>query len=169
MWGCCADSSSDDDERNTSITLLLPFADAFVAPAFLSDLTELDELVVAQSCRFALDNFTVAQQDWPEHHLLVPSPTRLLAPAPSLGPGRALGPQLGWTRILVAVLLLPAGLLKVPLRPERSRLTCCLGGSLVLLRALVDAGPCAPVVRPTARRAPSFVAHAERPLFFQVT
>ena len=34
-----------------------------VAPvALLSHLSELDELVVALSCRFALDIFTVAQQ-----------------------------------------------------------------------------------------------------------
>ena len=61
MWACCADSSSDD----TGNTFLLLFADAFIAPALLSDLSELDELVVALSCRFALDIFTVARQDWP--------------------------------------------------------------------------------------------------------
>ena len=57
MWACCADSPSDDDEHNTDHTLLLLFADAFTAPALLS---ELDELTAALSCRFALVIFTVA-------------------------------------------------------------------------------------------------------------
>ena len=65
MWACCADSSSDDDEHNTSNTLLLLFADAFVAPALLANLSEVDELMVALSCRFALDIFTIAQVDRP--------------------------------------------------------------------------------------------------------
>ena len=65
MWACCADSSSDDDEHNTRNTSLLLFADAFVAPALLADLREVDELMVALSCRFSLDIFTIAQQDWP--------------------------------------------------------------------------------------------------------
>ena len=65
MWSCCADSSSNDDEHNTSNTLLLVFAGAFVAPALLADLRELDELMVALPCRFALDIFTIAEQDWP--------------------------------------------------------------------------------------------------------
>ena len=63
MWACCADSSSDDDEHNTSNTLLLLCADALVAPALLADFSEVDELMVALSCRFALDIFTNAQQD----------------------------------------------------------------------------------------------------------
>ena len=63
MWACCADSLSDKDEHNTSNTLLLLFAEAFVAPALLSDLREVDELMVALSCRFTLDMFTIAQQD----------------------------------------------------------------------------------------------------------
>ena len=66
MWACCADSASDDDEYNTSNTLLLLFANALVAPALLADLRELDELVVAFSCWFALDIFTIAQQDRPD-------------------------------------------------------------------------------------------------------
>ena len=49
----------------TMSTLLL-FADALVAPALLADLRELDELMVALSCRFALDIFTIAQQDRPD-------------------------------------------------------------------------------------------------------
>ena len=53
---------SDDDEHNTGHTLLLLVADAFTAPALLSHLSELDELMVALSCRFVLDIFTVAQQ-----------------------------------------------------------------------------------------------------------
>ena len=56
-----------DDEHNTGNTLLLLFADAFVAPALLADLSEVDELMVALSCRFALDIFTIAQQDRPDH------------------------------------------------------------------------------------------------------
>ena len=72
MWACCADSSSDDDDHNTSNTLLLLFADSFVAPALLEDFSEVDELMVALSCRFALDIFNIAQQDWsrPEPDLL---------------------------------------------------------------------------------------------------
>ena len=61
MWACCADSSSDDDDHNTSNTLLLLFADAFVAPGLLADLSEVDELTVALSCRFALDILTIAR------------------------------------------------------------------------------------------------------------
>ena len=78
MWACCADSPSDDDEHNTGNTLLLLFADAFVAPTLLSDHSELDELTVALTCRFALDNFTVAQQDGPrpEPDLLAHDPGR---------------------------------------------------------------------------------------------
>ena len=79
MWACCADSSSDDDEHNTSDTLPLLFAEAFVAPALLADLSEVDELMVASSCRFALDIFTVAQQDRPrpEPDLSRPRPENL--------------------------------------------------------------------------------------------
>ena len=65
MWACCADSSSDDDEHNACNTLLLLFADALVAPALLADLSEVDEFMAALSCRFALDIFTIAQQDRP--------------------------------------------------------------------------------------------------------
>ena len=65
MWVCCADSSSDDDEHNTGHTLLRLFADAFTAPALLSHLAELDELMVALSCRFAVDTVTIALQDRP--------------------------------------------------------------------------------------------------------
>ena len=65
----------------------------------------------------------------------------------------ALGRQHGWTGILVAFPLLPAGLLKELLS---QKLTFFLCGSLVLLRALAgtcdfDAGPRAPGVRPTVR------------------
>ena len=60
----------------TPATPLLLFADAFTAPALLSHLSELDELTVALSCRFALDIFTVAQQyqPLPESDLLVHDP-----------------------------------------------------------------------------------------------
>ena len=45
----------------TSNTLLLLFADAFVAPGLLADFSEVDELTVALSCRFALDILTIAR------------------------------------------------------------------------------------------------------------
>ena len=45
--------------------MLLLFADALVAPALLADLREFDELMVASSRRFALDIFTIVQQDQP--------------------------------------------------------------------------------------------------------
>ena len=67
MWACCADYSSDDDDHNTSNTLLLLCADAFIAPALFVGLSYVDELMVALSCRFALEIFTVAQQDRPFH------------------------------------------------------------------------------------------------------
>ena len=43
-----------NDEHNTGHNLLLLFADAFTAPALISHLSELDELMVALSCLFAL-------------------------------------------------------------------------------------------------------------------
>ena len=57
--------SSDDDEHNTSNSLLLQCAHALFAPVLLSSLSEADELVVALWCRFALDVFTIVQQDFP--------------------------------------------------------------------------------------------------------
>ena len=77
--------------------------------ALLSHLSELEELMVALSCRFALDIFTVAQQyqppapDLPAHD-----------PGHDFCPGQALSRQHGWTCIIVAFLLLHACLLKVP-------------------------------------------------------
>ena len=50
--------SFDDDEHNTSNKLLLSWA-----PVLLSGLTELDELATALSCRFALDIWTIMQQE----------------------------------------------------------------------------------------------------------
>ena len=144
LWACCADSSSDDDEHNTH-TLLLLFADAFTAPALLSHLLELDELMVALSCWFAVDIFTVAQY--------------LPLPAPDLPGSRPRARFLGcesrprqYSQPSARVdahprrLPLTAGLLKGSPQPGRSWLICCLGGSLVLLRAHVgtwdvDAGP----------------------------
>ena len=64
MWSCCEDTSSDDDEHNTDNTLLLLVADALIAPVLLSGLSDVDELMVALGCRFALDLFSVAQHDW---------------------------------------------------------------------------------------------------------
>ena len=55
MWACCADTSSDDGEHNTSNTLLLLFADALIAPVLLTGLSDVDELMVALGCMFALD------------------------------------------------------------------------------------------------------------------
>ena len=49
--------------HNTDNTLLLLFADACIAPALLAGLCEVDELMIALGCRFALDIFTIAQQD----------------------------------------------------------------------------------------------------------
>ena len=51
----CCDDTSDHDEHNTDNTQLLLFADAFVAPALLVCLSEVDELLIALDCRFALD------------------------------------------------------------------------------------------------------------------
>ena len=65
MWASCDDTSSDDDEHNTSNTLLLLFADALTVPVLLTGLSDVDELMVALQRRFALDIFTIAQQDWP--------------------------------------------------------------------------------------------------------
>ena len=78
MWACRGDSPSDDyDEHNTDSTLLLSFVDALVAPVAV-DLPELNELMAALSCRFALDIVTVAQQDRPhlEPDLLAHDPGR---------------------------------------------------------------------------------------------
>ena len=49
----------------THNTLLLLSADAHVALAPLAGLSEVDELMIALGCRFALDIFTIAQQDRP--------------------------------------------------------------------------------------------------------
>ena len=53
-----------DDDHNTSNALLLLCAHALVAPVLLSGMTEADELVVALTCLFALDVFTIIQQDY---------------------------------------------------------------------------------------------------------
>ena len=65
MWPFCDDTSSDDDDHNTSNGPLLLCADALIAPVRLAGLTDVDELKVALGCRFALDVFTIAQQDYP--------------------------------------------------------------------------------------------------------
>ena len=54
MWACCDDTSSDDDEHNNNNTPLLLVADAYIAPALLACLSEVDELMIALRCRFAL-------------------------------------------------------------------------------------------------------------------
>ena len=66
MWACCDDTSSDDDEHNTDNLLLLLFADANIALTLLARLSDVHELYIALGCRFALDIFTIAQQDRPE-------------------------------------------------------------------------------------------------------
>ena len=63
MWVCCDDTSSDDDVLNGSNTILLLFADAFIASALLSGLSDVDGLMVPLRSRFALAFLTVAQQD----------------------------------------------------------------------------------------------------------
>ena len=45
MWPCCADTASDDGEHNTDNTLLLLFADAYIAPALLAGLTDVDAYI----------------------------------------------------------------------------------------------------------------------------
>ena len=59
----CDVPSSDDDDHNTSNKLLLSCAHALVAPVLLCGLTELDELATALSCWFALDIWTIMQQE----------------------------------------------------------------------------------------------------------
>ena len=54
MWGCCGETSSDDDEHNTSNAFLLLCADALIAPVLLAGLADVDELMVALVWRFAL-------------------------------------------------------------------------------------------------------------------
>ena len=63
MWACCGDTSPDDDDA-----FLLLCADAPIAPVLLAGLTDVDELMVVLGCRFALDVFTVAQQDYAPAH-----------------------------------------------------------------------------------------------------
>ena len=66
MWACCTDTSSDDDKHNTDNDALLLFGHAVVAPHLLPHLSALDEVALALTCRFALDIFTIIQQDFPE-------------------------------------------------------------------------------------------------------
>ena len=61
---CGSDTFSGDEEHNTNNTLLLLVADALIAPVLLSSLSDVDELMVALGCRFALDLFSIAQHDW---------------------------------------------------------------------------------------------------------
>ena len=49
---------------NIDNPLLLLVADALIAPVILSGLSDVDELMVALGCRFALDLFSIAQHDW---------------------------------------------------------------------------------------------------------
>ena len=65
MFAFCGDTTSDDDEHNTDSAALLLFGHALVAPRSLSRLSAADELFLALTCRFALDIFTIIQQDYP--------------------------------------------------------------------------------------------------------
>ena len=53
-----------------------------MTPVLLAGLTDVDELMVALGCRFALDVFTIAQQDYPlaDHNSLNHDPGRALWP-----------------------------------------------------------------------------------------
>ena len=51
---------------STTPTTMLLLGHAIVALVLLSRLSALDELSLALTCRFALDIFTVIQQDYPE-------------------------------------------------------------------------------------------------------
>ena len=55
MWPCCDFTSSDDDEHNTDNNFLLLFADVGITPTLLEGLTEVDVLLIALGCRFAID------------------------------------------------------------------------------------------------------------------
>ena len=61
---CGDDLFSDEEEHNIDNPLLLLVADALIAPVILSGLSDVDELMVALGCRFALDLFSIAQHDW---------------------------------------------------------------------------------------------------------
>ena len=63
MWPCCDFTSSDDDEHNTDSSFLLLFLDIGITPTLLDDLTDVDVLLIALGCRFALDILTVSQHD----------------------------------------------------------------------------------------------------------
>ena len=60
---CCDDTSSDDDEHNTCNTLLLFFADDRIAPVLLRASPTWTSSWFTSGCRFALDNFNMAQQE----------------------------------------------------------------------------------------------------------
>ena len=61
-----ASSFLGDDEHNTDNEALFLFGHAIVAPVLLSRLSALNELSLALTCPFALDIFTIIQQDHPE-------------------------------------------------------------------------------------------------------
>ena len=73
MWPCCDFTSSDDYEHNTDNNFLLLFADVDITPTLLGGLSEVDVPHMALGCRFALDIFTISQQNplTPDH---VPMP-----------------------------------------------------------------------------------------------
>ena len=57
MWACCTNTDND---------ALLLLGHAIVPPVLLSRLSAPDELSLALTCRFALDIFTMIQEDHPE-------------------------------------------------------------------------------------------------------
>ena len=66
MFACGDDTTSDDDEHNTDNAALLLCGHDLVAPALLSRLSAIGELSLALTCWFALDIFTLIQQDYPD-------------------------------------------------------------------------------------------------------
>ena len=56
MVAACCDDTSSDDDHNASDVLLLLCAD-LIALVLLAGLSDVDELMAALGCRFALDVF----------------------------------------------------------------------------------------------------------------
>ena len=57
-------SSDDDEEHNINNTFLLLIADARIAPMVLAGLSDVEEILIALGCRFALDLLSIAQHNW---------------------------------------------------------------------------------------------------------
>ena len=123
------------------------------APALLSDLSELDGLTVALSCRFV--SKTGLTQN-PTLSLRIPDVTF----GSECGPGRAFSRQHGWT----CLPFVARGSLESSPQTQRSRLTCCLGGS-----RCETLTPAHVRWRPSDSATCDFLAHAERLLSFVMT